>query len=167
MRLFSLLALVSLIACSVEVPESPHVAGADTGNTDAGPGPQDAGPSGQDVGTSHSCDDDRLEPNDTMQNSRSVANASGRELVACGGNEDWFLLELDEGERVKLQLSHDGNGDINMQILSQSGEFITSVDRRDRTMYTDWLNGHQSSACSKRVHDRSLQRAYRMRRRSL
>ena len=50
-------------------------------------------------------------------------------------------MELGEGERAKLQLSHDGSGDINMQLLSQDGEFIASVDRRDRTMYTDWLNG--------------------------
>jgi hypothetical protein len=141
MRLFSLLAVASLIACNVAMPGSPHLPGADTGNTDAGPGHQDAGPGGQDAVTAHTCDDDRFEPNDTMQNSRSAANASGRDLIACGGNEDWFLLELDEAERAKLQLTHDGSGDINMQVLSESGEFLASVDRRDRTMYTDWLNG--------------------------
>ncbi len=141
MRFFSLLALFGLLACSVAAPDNPTLPMGDAGANDGGPVSGDAVPSTQDGGNNTVCNDDRLELNNTMASATTFTRALDTQLVACPGNEDWYLLRLDDDERAKLSLEHDGAGDINMQILDEDGDMVIAAERSARGMYTNWVAG--------------------------
>jgi hypothetical protein len=140
----SMLALFAVGACTVQAPGSPNLPGgqrADTGispGADAGVQPSDAGPA--DAGA-EGCVDDGFEPNNDMNAATPLSTLGDAELTACPGDEDWARFEIEQGQRIKITLRHDRIGDINMQILSADGEFLTTVERSETEILSGWIDG--------------------------
>ena len=56
----------------------------------------------------------------------SSARAESR--IICGGDLDIYRIGLDQGERMRITLSHEGGGDLNMRIFSSSDTSIPLVE---------------------------------------
>ena len=133
MRYFSLLSLVFGLACTVQAPTAPNGPGL-PGRADAGPS-SDAGPTTPDATTprdagSPECAADRFEPNDTIEASAEAQTGEFiQNLTACPGNEDWFYIQLEEDQRVRFEIDHDRQGDIDMTVLNAESESLAGLER--------------------------------------
>ncbi|MEE2835335.1 MAG: hypothetical protein VYB65_04865 [Myxococcota bacterium] len=137
MKFSPALALAALTACSVNAPQGPSPLLPDAGPAaDAG---VDAGTA--DAGTTPSvCGDDLFEPNDTLEAAASLEEAQDTDLAACPGNEDWYWINIGEDRNTRIMLAHDGEGDIDLQVLNLEGAFAASVERNGRTIITEPIN---------------------------
>mgnify|MGYP006279319525 CR=1 FL=1 len=72
-------------------------------------------------------DGDRFEPNDERENATSIESGSYDDLGIFAGEEDYFAVDVGEGERLDASVAfdHDG-GDLDMALLGPDGY---TVDR--------------------------------------
>ncbi len=56
----------------------------------------------------------------------SSARAEGR--IICGGDLDYYRLSLGQGERMRVTLSHDGGGDLNLRIFAVNDTSVVAAE---------------------------------------
>lgn len=77
------------------------------------------------IGPHCACSGDSMEPNDLMQSAKKIAAFDG-DLSLCVGDEDWFLLDLQEGDSFEAVVTHDHQRSPLSLELWQNGEKIDS-----------------------------------------
>jgi len=79
------------------------------------------------------CTDDRQEPNDSRVRARTISAGSQTGLIACPGDDDWFAVNLTDGQilEVNVLFSHAG-GDIDLQVFDPNdarlGQSVSVTD---------------------------------------
>lgn len=68
------------------------------------------------------CPADPFEPNDSVAEAPSVSTGSILGLSACGGDDDYYAVQLGAGDEITASLSFDhSEGDVDLRLLSGSG----------------------------------------------
>ncbi len=91
------------------------------------------------------CLTDLLEPNDTPGAAVALGAGARFFLGACGGNDDFYALQLTAGRAVTLDaLFVDAEGDVDLQLFDPSGTMVASargVVDNERITYTPTVSG--------------------------
>lgn len=86
------------------------------------------------------CNADRYEPNDSAAAPASYSPSLQSGLSLCMGNEDFYRLQLQAGDRITVDLRFsDAEGDVDLSLLNQSGAIMASsasTDDDERVTYT-------------------------------
>ena len=79
------------------------------------------------------CEDDTFEPNDSSESPAPLDPGSYDDLQICPRDDDWFAVQVDQGEIIDLLVLFDHNaGDIDVSLRDPSGALIGfSVDTDD------------------------------------
>ncbi|MEL6178232.1 MAG: pre-peptidase C-terminal domain-containing protein, partial [Myxococcota bacterium] len=73
------------------------------------------------------CEDDPFEPNDSSQSPRSLTLGSWGELRICPGDDDWYAVDMADGEILDLLILFDNDsGDIDAEVRDPSGARVGS-----------------------------------------
>jgi hypothetical protein len=85
------------------------------------------------------CVDDRREPDDTIAAATLLTAPASVEGLVCGGDADWFALDLGAGDRVLADLwfRHD-IGDLNLYLTRGNGQTLALSGSRDDDEHIDW-----------------------------
>lgn len=86
------------------------------------------------VGGACACADDAFEPNDDPERGRPLVPGVYGDLAICGGNDDWYVVELRQGERLRVQLDISAAaGDLDLGLFDEAGGVLaTSAGTGDR-----------------------------------
>jgi hypothetical protein len=90
------------------------------------------------------CTDDAYEENDTCSAAAPIAPGTYPDLQICSGDDDWFAVDLQAGDtiRITLNFTH-ANGDIDMQLYDIACPYDTETVR-DEFSATSYSNNNGS-----------------------
>ena len=72
--------------------------------------------------TGSTCNDDLMEPNDTMGTAHALSDGESSELFICAYNNDWYGISVSAGERVRVSLSFiNRDGDLDLELYDSLG----------------------------------------------
>ncbi|MBN2493686.1 MAG: PPC domain-containing protein [Deltaproteobacteria bacterium] len=68
------------------------------------------------------CEDDMLEPNDSMGDAFGIQASQYSDLVLCSGNVDWYAMTVDEGGEIlaSIDFAH-ADGDLDLELYDATG----------------------------------------------
>lgn len=73
------------------------------------------------------CTEDTLEDNDDETTAAALTAGTPLDLVACEGDEDWFEIEVPDGDSVEVSATFDNaEGDVDLQLFDTSGTELDS-----------------------------------------
>ncbi len=68
------------------------------------------------------CQADSFEPNNAQDNARMIGAGEFTDLSICEGDEDWFAIDLNAGDRVELYLSFTNvDGNLDLELFDPNG----------------------------------------------
>lgn len=158
------LPLALLVALVPALAGCPEGGGADAGSEpprgivagDAGlfpPLPPDAGPGDDDAGgpaVAPICPpDDGFEENDTRATAAPLPSGQEVEAIFCGGEDDWFALEVESGCLLEVRLRLDPRlGDLDLSLYGPDGSLVgasTTIGELERVSVTTLASGTYSA----------------------
>jgi len=86
------------------------------------------------------CEDDLQEPNNDENTARVVAPGLHLDLHSCSGDEDWYALEVEEGQTLSINMAYPRIGaDVEVELLDANSQLIQgsySTDGRESIIHT-------------------------------
>lgn len=70
------------------------------------------------------CRADRYEDNDTLEQARSLLRGSYDGLTLCRGEEDWFKIEVEDIEGLRVSILHGLDVDLDLEATTASGRLL-------------------------------------------
>lgn len=89
------------------------------------------------------CDDDIMEENDFYDEASSISPGDYEDLFICPGDDDWFVLQAWEGDRLQAEILFDhAEGDLDLYLYDPEGYLIGISDsvEDDETIAIDSLD---------------------------
>ena len=85
------------------------------------------------------CTEDGYEPNDGVAEAAPLVAPASVQAVVCGGDPDWYRIELDEGDRVDVDLRfRHAVGDLNLYLTRSNGQSLALGASRDDDEHVSW-----------------------------
>lgn len=76
------------------------------------------------------CTPDEYEPNDTRAEAATLDNTTGMQFQfnarVCGGNEDWYAIDLTAGQQLQLMGTHDWSEHLEMELFQGNNTVAVS-----------------------------------------
>lgn len=90
------------------------------------------------------CEDDELEDNDSLEEASQLPGGSAQGLMACAGDSDFFVLPVQAGQAVQVELTFNhAAGDIDTRLLDDTGGELTQGTSTDDNE-TMWWTAEQT-----------------------
>jgi hypothetical protein len=76
------------------------------------------------------CDDDAFEENDEVGEAAALPHGESRNLQACPGDPDWYVVEVPAGKAIAVDLTHDPlEGDLDLVLFDSDGTTQLAASR--------------------------------------
>ncbi len=86
------------------------------------------------------CDDDRLEPNDSLESAQVISAVRYDDLTVCPENDDYYVISLEQQDFVTLDLSFVHlQGNLDLYLYKSTGSvYLTSYSTTDNEQIQFW-----------------------------
>lgn len=95
-----------------------------------------------DVRQPRECTDDGKEENDSRQDAKSLDPGTEHNLNVCGDDDDFFVLEADQNQRVEVVVKDvpERLGNVDIQLIDSSGQILKTVsDSNGGQLFLEYL----------------------------